>query len=196
MPSHRESGERWMGNKMARICPFLPEVDGVWRARDMAPFRERRDEEFYLAALSYAQSLLAEGKPAQALLQINKSFVADLFDEAILETWPPAYAAMVWIVEEHRGQEENFLGNPVRHYQHLATRMSGPRGGVRTLRAWACFYLVEVFAPEFSRDYEQIEKEKLVIPAFNVVLEAIERFGWKGEGDVLRGTLRRLKDEG
>lgn len=174
-------------------CPFLPEVDRTWRARDMQSFRERRDGEFYLSALCYAQSLLSEGKPAQALLQINKSFLADLEDESILEQWPPAYEAVVWIIEKHRGAEENFLGNPVRHYQHLATRMSGPRGGVRTLRAWACFYLAEVFAPEFPRDQEQIEEEELVIPAFQVVLEALDRFGWKGEGDVLRGTFGRLR---
>lgn len=174
-------------------CPFLPEIDRVWRAKDMAPFRERRDGEFYLAALSYAQSLLAEKKPAQALLQINKSFLAEISDGALLVERPPAYDAVVWIIEKYRGQEENFLGNPVRHYQHLATRMSGPRGGVRTVRAWACFHLAEVFAPEFERDLEQIEKEKVVVPAFQVILEAVDRFGWKGEGDVLRGTLRRFE---
>ncbi len=177
---------------MTGDCPFLPKVDRVWRAREMSSFREKRDESFYVAALSYAQSLLGEGKPAQALLQINKSFLADLSDEAVLEDWPPAYEAVVWIIEEYREREDHFLGNPVRHYQHLATRMSGPRGGVRTLRAWACFYLAEVFAPEFPRDQEQIEKEELVIPSFRAVLEAIDKFGWSGEGDVLRGTFRKL----
>lgn len=177
-------------------CPFLPKVERVWRAREMSVFRERRDQEFYFAALCYAQSLLGEGKPAQALLQINKSFLADLSDEPVLDEWPPAYQAVVWIIENYREQEGNFLGNPVRHYQHLATRMSGPRGGVRTLRAWACFYLAEVFAPEFPRDHEQIENEKLMIPAFQVVLEAIDRFGWKGEGDVLRGTFRKSEELG
>ena len=185
---------RRIKDSMAGNCPFLPQVDRVWRAKDMAPFRQRRDSEFYLAALSYAQSLLGEGKPAQALLQINKSFLADLGDEAVLKEWPPSYQAVVWIIERYRKEDENFLGNPVRHYQHLATRMSGPRGGVRTLRAWACFHLAEVFAPEFSRDHEQIENEKVVVPTFQVILEAIDRFGWTGEGDVLRGTLARLKD--
>lgn len=174
-------------------CPFLPKVDRIWRARDMVPFRERRDQEFYFSTLCYAQSLLSENKPAQALLQINKSFLADLEDEPILEEWPPSYEAVVWIIENYQNQEESFLGNPVRHYQHLASRMSGPRGGVRTLRAWACFYLAETFAPEFSRDHDQIEKEKLIIPAFQVVLDAIDRFGWKGESNVLRGTFRKLE---
>lgn len=159
----------------------------------MVEFRGRRNGDFYFAALCYAQSLLREGKPAQALLQINKSFLADLKDEAILTEWPPAYEAVVWIIERYRQLETNFLGNPVRHHQHLATRMSGPRGGTRTLRAWACFYLAETFAPEFPRDYQQIENEKLTIPAFQVVLEAIDRFGWKGEGDVLRGTFKAFE---
>ncbi len=179
---------------MGESCPFLPSVDYKWRAREMAPFRATKGEDFYYATLCYAQSLLKEGKPAQALLQINKSFMADLPDESILAKWPPSYAAVVWIIERYSNQEEQFLGNPVRHYQHLATRMSGPRGGVRTLRAWACFYLAEVFAPHFSRDHEQIAKEKLVIPAFQVVLEAIDEFGWEQEGDVLRGTLRQIEE--
>ena len=159
----------------------------------MSIYRDRRDEEFYYAALCYGQSLLTEGKPAQALLQINKSFLAELKDEIILKKWPPAYEGVVWILASYRDAEESFLGNPVRHYQHLATRMSGPRSGVRTLRAWACFYFAETFAPEFPRDHEQIEKEKIVIPAFQVILAGIDRFGWEGEGDVLRGTFKKLE---
>lgn len=170
-------------------CPYLPTVDHVWCAKEMAPFRERRDGEFYFSALCYAQSLLSEGKPAQALLQINKSFLADLREDEVLQTWPPAYQAVVWIIESYRQCDENFLGNPVRHYQHLATRMSGPRGEVRSLRAWACFYLAEDLAPEFLRDEEQIEKEKLVIPELAEVLAGIEELGWAGEANVLRGTF-------
>lgn len=192
MPCRRRNGERKRGLRVEH-CPFLPPVYRVWRAQDMKPFRGRRDSVFYEAALCYAQSLLAEGKPAQGLLQINKSFLADLNDAAVLKKWPPSYQAVVWIIERYRHQERYFLGNPVRHYQHLATRMSGPRGGIRTVRAWACFHLAEVFAPEFERDYEQIEKEKVVVPAFQVILDAVDRFGWQGEGDVLRGTLRRLE---
>lgn len=180
---------------MSSCCPFLPSITRVWRARDLRTFREKREGDFYFSALCYAQSLLSEGKPAQALLQVNKSFMAELEDESILSDWPPAYEAVVWIIERYQFDQDCFLGNPVRHYQHLATRMSGPRGGTRTLRAWACFYLAETFAPEFPRDLEQIEREKLTIPSFQVVLEAIDRFGWRGEGDVLRGTFARFRKE-
>ena len=172
-----------------RACPYLPLVDRIWRASEMAPYRESRDEAFYLAALSFAQSLLQEGKPAQALLQINKSFLAELKDQAVLSLWPPAYAAKRWIFEQDWG-EENFLGNPVRHYQHLASRMSGPRAEVRSWRAWGSFYLAEKVLPQLPRDEEQIAKEGLVIPKLTVVLEQIDDLGWREEGNVLRGTLK------
>ena len=169
-------------------CPYLPTVDRVWRAIDMAPFRERRDAEFYLAALSFAQSLLQEGKPAQALLQINKSFLAEMTEPSILSQWPPAYAAKKWIFTQD-WEEEEFLGNPVRHYQHLASRMSGPQAELRSWRAWGCLYLAEKSLPQMPRDEEQIEKEGLVIPSLERVLQQLDVLGWQGEGDVLRGTL-------
>ena len=158
----------------------------------MFRFRDCRDEEFYLSALSYAQSLLCEGKPAQALLQINKSFLAVLSEEGILEEWPPAYEAVVWIVREYSRSDDEFLGNPVRHYQHLASRMSGTQIQLRTARAWACFHLVEALGLELSRDERQIEEESLVIPCFDDVAARVRELGWRGEGDVLRGTFAGL----
>lgn len=155
----------------------------------MVPFRDVRGAEFYFAALSFAQSLLVEGKPAQALLQINKSFLAELNNEEVLTKWPPSYPAKRWVFEQSWNQEQ-FLGNPVRHYQHLASRMSGPRAAIRSRRAWGCFHLAEGLLPEMPRDEEQIAKEGLVIPSLPEVLAAIDEGGWTGEGDVLRGTLR------
>ncbi|NIP96039.1 MAG: hypothetical protein GWO24_22415, partial [Akkermansiaceae bacterium] len=52
--------------------------------------------------------------------------MADFTDgEEVLAEWPLPFAAKRWVIENRPGGE--FLGNPVRHYQHLATRMSGPR---------------------------------------------------------------------
>lgn len=158
----------------------------------MAEFRMNRSDAFYFSALCYAQSLLSEGKPAQALLQVNKSFLADLSDPSVLQKWPPAYEAVVWIIKSYAEGEGEFLGNPVRHYQHLATRMSGPRAEVRTLRAWSCFYLAEKCALGFSRDLEQIETEKILIPSLEEIVAGIEERGWLGEGNVLRGTLKSI----
>ena len=151
----------------------------------MAAHRVGYGVQFYLATLSFAQSLWLEGKPAQALLQMNKAFLADLQgDEPELEEWPLPYAAKAWVLA--RTGEDEFLGNPVRHYQHLATRMSGPRPELRTWRAWACFHLAErVLGREgFPRDEEQIEKEGVVVPEEGEVLERLGELGWAGEAEI------------
>jgi hypothetical protein len=76
------------------------------------------------------------------------------------------YPALVWFLAHRR--DHLFIGNPVRHFQHLATRISGDHAKLRSWRAWACFHLAEILLPcsNFPRDHEQIEKEKLMIPAF------------------------------
>jgi hypothetical protein len=175
---------------MKQVCPFLPKIERVWRARDLIIFRQRRDEHFYLASLCYAQSLLNEQKPAQALLQINKSFMANLEEQSILTQWPPGYQAKRWILEN--GVDEGaFLGNPVRHYQHLASRMSGERKVIRTWRAWASFHLAEKVLPEAPRDEVQIEKENLSIPDLSEVLLGLDAEGWEGEVSVFEAAFAR-----
>ncbi len=81
------------------------------------------------------------------------------------------YEAMVWYLAKR--SQELFIGNPVRHFQHLATRMSGEHAELRSWRAWACFHLAESVLPEsdYPRDFEQIEKEGLEIPS----LEEVEK---------------------
>lgn len=174
-----------------RPCPFLPTVDRQWRAVDLAEFRSRRDAHYYVAALSFAQSLWLEGKPAQALLQCNKSFLADFqSDFSVLKQWPAPYAAKRWLIGESL-KSDAFLGNPVRHYQHLATRMSGPFAKIRSWRAWACFHLAESILPprQFPRDQTQINKERIVIPTLARAEKEIEKAGWPGELATLRHAL-------
>lgn len=173
-------------------CPHLPPVDRVWRATDMEPFRKDRGSGFYHAALCYAQSLWLEGKPAQALLQLNKAFSADLTgDEPTLHEWHPPYAAKAWIIAESRSGER-FLGNPVRHYQHLATRMNALNPVPRRWRAWACFHLAEgLLDPSFERDTRQIAEENLRIPSPDEVAEGLDASGWPGERGIWHRTLRR-----
>jgi hypothetical protein len=166
----------------------------VWRARDLILFRQRRDEHFYLASLCYAQSLLNEQKPAQALLQINKSFMAEFNDESILVQWPPAYRAKRWILE-NGAREGAFLGNPVRHYQHLASRMSGDRRVIRTWRAWASFHLAEKVLPDAPRDDRQIEQEGLQIPKLEEVLEGLKEHGWPQEVAVFESAFEAVLEE-
>ena len=152
----------------------------------MKPYRNDRREGFYVAALEYAQSLWMEGKPAQAILQLNKAMSADLTgNEAIMAGYAAPYRALVWILRQDA--KGRFLGNPVRHFQHLATRMSGPRSEVRSWRAWACFHLSEGTLPRagFPRDEEQIRRENLTIPTADEVLDALAGSGWSGERDLV-----------
>jgi len=172
-------------------CPLLPEVaqpHGPMVTRVHAP---QKDSRFYLAALCYAQSLWREGKPAQALLQLNKSFMANLRgDEEVLQRHPPPYAVLVWFLR-HR-PAGRFLGNPVRHFQHLATRVTGDRREIRAWRAWACFHLAQAVLParEFPIDEEQAAKERITFPPWETVLQAIRNSGWSGESEVLQRTFK------
>lgn len=182
--------------KMKRIhlegrepCPLLPAVEGVWTARMMEAYRGRHDVLFYEAALGYAQSLWMEGKPAQALLQMNKAMMADLRggadgpEDADGRTsgWMLPYAAKLWVMRMSPADE--FMGNPVRHYQHLATRMSGVRSELRALRAWACFHLAESHLPTGShpRDERQIVEEAVQVPPWQRVAAGLDRVGLSGE---------------
>ncbi len=123
-------------------------------------------------SLRFAQGYWMEGKPAQAVLQLNKAFSADLpADAEILRDWPLPYAALEWMVEKAADGGHGFLGNPVRHFQHLATRMSGPRAQMRVVRAWKCFHIsrrVLQGRGEFPLDGRQIAREGIFIPAERV----------------------------
>lgn len=167
-------------------CPFLPEVGEVLTAETTRRFGGVYGVDFYLAALRYAQSLWLEGKPAQAMLQLNKAFLADLDGgEEVLAEWPLPYAAKGWLMAN--APKDQFLGNPVRHYQHLATRMSGPRPELRRWRAWACFHLAEsvLAGGDYPRDEEQIAREQIAIPARESVLREIGERGVLGEAELI-----------
>ena len=126
--------QSWMGRAG---CPYLPAVDRRLTAEWTRIHRGRRDAGFYRAALEYGQSLWMEGKPAQAILQLNKAWSADLEGgECVLSEWPLPYRALVWMLKH--APEGRFLGNPVRHFLHLATRVRGERAEIRIWRAWAC----------------------------------------------------------
>ena len=166
-------------------CPLLPAVSELLTAEDTRRFRGEQGTEFYLAALRYAQSLWLEGKAAQSLLQLNKAFMAHLGGgEPILLEWPLPYGAKRWVLENCPPGE--FLGNPVRHYQHLATRMSGPQAELRTWRAWACLHLSEAVLPrdDYPRDERQIEREGVVVPEWEEVLARLREFGLPGEAEL------------
>jgi hypothetical protein len=149
-------------------CPFLPKVNGCLGVETTRRHGAVRGEDFYLDALRYAQSQWLSGKPAQAILQLNKALSANLDDDAeILRTWPWPYPALEWILENAADGSNGFMGNPVRHFQHLATRMSGARREVRIERAWKCFHIARRVLQEkgdFPMDGRQMAREGIFIP--------------------------------
>lgn len=165
-------------------CPHLPIPTEPLTHLVMAPFRKVRDAAFYETALNYAGSLWLQGLPARSLLLINRALGADLSgDEAVLETCPLPYAAVRWILEHRSEDEAYFIGNPRRHYQHLATRMVPPRKTQRSWRAWACWSLAMQVLPveDYPADELQIQNEGIVEPTFIQIAEALESYGLPGE---------------
>ena len=165
-------------------CPFLPEPEAPLGHETTKSLGRDRGPVFYEAALRYAGSLWLQGLPARTLLLINRALGADLRgDEPILEDWPPPYRAIPWILA-HRPDQE-FIGNPRRHYQHLATRMVEPRKELRSWRAWACWYLSTLVLPEaeFPPDRLQIETEGIREPSEEEIGRQLERLGFPREKD-------------
>jgi hypothetical protein len=155
-------------------CPLLPEVDHVWQARELLQFGKERGPEFYEASLHYAQSQWQEGLPAQAMLQLNRAFACHFTQqEPILQRWPLPYRAMAWIIQ-HR-KEGQFIGNPRRHFQHLATRMVQPHKDLRSWRAWACWYLSTLLLPAdtYPADAKQLSEEGIQEPSFTLIEEKL-----------------------
>jgi len=167
---------------MMEACPWLPVVTEALDFTHTRRHGQERGEEYYRDALCYAQSQWLTGKPAQAILQINKAWMADLTgDEGVLTEYPSPYRALVWMLQHAAEGTPGFFGNPVRHFQHLATRMSGPRAEIRIWRAWVCFHLAEQTLPAYPRDGAQLCREGLQIPTWYQALKGVKKSGWKGE---------------
>lgn len=165
-------------------CPWLPEVEGTHDYLITRRHGFTKGVEFYLDALRYAQSQWIARKPAQAILQLNKAWMADLSGgEPELLANPPPYQALAWILENAAYGHHGYLGNPVRHFQHLASRMTGPSTVIRSWRAWSCFHLAErvLERARFPRDGEQIARDGLWIPNYQRVRSEVAKHGWPGE---------------
>ena len=147
---------------------------------------------FYQDALRFAHSQWRGGKPAQAILQLDKAWGADLPDGPDDRTLPAApYMALAWILKTAAAGKHGYLGNPVRHFQHLASRMSGPRAEIRAWRAWFCMHLAERLLPPcgFPRDGRQLAREGLFVPSIGCSLAHLARAGWPGEALDARTAL-------
>lgn len=155
-------------------CPFLPTIDHVYSASEIHDLGKDRSGKFYNIALHYAQSLWLEGFPAKALLLINRALSCRL-PEVSLQTPGKPYHAIAWML--HHRPEGLFIGNPRRHYQHLATRMVEPHKELRIWRAWACWYLAKglLNEKEYPADEKQIREEHMIEPRRAAIAEALRR---------------------
>lgn len=143
------------------LNPHLPPAPDDLNAHHTRRHRTECGPLFHRACLELSQSLWQQEKPAQAILQLNKAaFVPDL---------PAPYPALVWFLDHRR--DDLFLGNPVRHFQHLASRMAGSHAALRARRAWACFHLAREVLPQadFPCDHTQILRERLEIPTLDEI---------------------------
>lgn len=157
-------------------CPWLPDISEVHDFSLTRRHGKIRGAEFYLDALRYAQSQWVAGKPAQAILQLDKAWMADLSGAAPeIQNHPSPYRALIWILEKSSSGKCGYLGNPIRHFQHLASRVRGANKEIRSWRAWLCFHLAERVLDHgaYPRDGAQIAREGLWIPTFQRALKEV-----------------------
>lgn len=155
-------------------CPYLPAVDHVYIAQEIHDLGKDRSENFYTIALHYAQSLWLEGFPAKSLLLVNRALSCRLPGVSLQAPYQP-YQAVAWML--HHRPDGLFIGNPRRHYQHLATRMVEPHKELRSWRAWACWHLAKCLLDEneYPSDDEQIREELIVEPRRAEIADALQR---------------------
>jgi len=168
-------------------CPWLPDEPDLHGPEITRRHGPSRGTLFYRDCLRYAQSHKL-GKPAQALLQLDRAMMA----EEPHPDFPLPYPALEWLMRQGFSASAGFLGNPVRHFQHLASRMNHYNREARIWRAWACFHLSEQILPNslFPRDGRQIVREGLWIPAARVCMGKLHELGWPGEAEQLSSLMK------
>jgi len=155
-------------------CPFLPLPERPLTHEDIHQLGVDRSARFHGAALGYAQTMWLNGYPAKSLLLISRALACRLEDVSLLAEKAKPYHAVAWLVQNRA--EESFIGNPRRHYQHLASRMVEPHRELRRWRAWACWYLMRqlLSETEFPSDTRQIREESTVEPRRGDIVKHLE----------------------
>jgi len=143
--------------------------------------------------------------PAQAVLQINRAFSAKLNKldgtEKTLQKHPLPYTAVEWILKERPDKSGQFLGNPRRHWQHYASRLTPNNSlaapALRVARSWACWALAGYLLPanEFPNDQEQINRENLQLPSRQEIYSSLDKEGLEGEAQLWQSICRNLESD-
>lgn len=160
---------------------------------------KERGPAFYEVALRRANWLWMDEQPAKAILLINRAFASShvppatedppLSDQAALDASRTGlgelpYRPLAWMLR--RALPEKLPGSCRVHYQHLATRMSGPRPELRTWRAWAAWCYVRRIWPELPAD----EKQAGVVEPTEAEVEAgLKEWGSAGEARLWKAIL-------
>ncbi len=166
-------------------CPYLPAVSVVLTAGDFKSVRNACERDRVGRALLCAQSLWMQGLPGQALLMLNHAMATRG------GVGRSVYQAVAWIISKHRLGE--FMGNPRRHYQHLATRMNEtPLKALRVARAWNCWLLTGAICPDLPNDEEQVAREGLVLPTEGMVLHRSSECLGAHETEAFEEVLREV----
>lgn len=176
--------------------PFLPEIARPYEAAEINALGKDRGPAFYELAHLYAQSLWRLGYPAKCILLLNRALSSPMGgDQPIFQRLPLPYRALAWLLL-HRPSDQ-FLGNPRRHWQHLATRMVEPNKELRTWRAWACWYLAKEILPEteFPADLEQIREEGIVEPTHDQITGHLRRLSPANDLEVWQAALAWSREQ-
>jgi RimJ/RimL family protein N-acetyltransferase len=172
-------------------CLLLPAITQPVTAAEVAALGQDRGPAFYELALRYAQTHWQATLPSQALLQLNRA-LACVFDAdtPVLSTHPLPYSVVVWLLRNCPADQ--FLGNPRRHWQHLATRMVEPHKALRTWRAWACWYIAKALLPadQHPADLKQIRAEGIVEPAFHSIAANLRKLSPMNDESIWLAALR------
>ncbi|MBH53239.1 MAG: hypothetical protein CMI18_02710 [Opitutaceae bacterium] len=158
-----------------------------WRSLNRS--KEQSEIRFYLMALQYAQVLWLKGLPSRALLAVDRALLINLAGhETELQEWPLPYKAMAWMLKNY--DEDQFVGNPRVHFQHLASRIRGHRKEQRKWRAWACWFLACRLRPDLPRD----EKQSLVEPSKKEITQGLATHGIDGEDKLWEKVADELSE--
>lgn len=182
------------------LCPFLPQTYREELCADhIHALGKDRSERFYQTSLEYAQKLWLIGFPAKSLLHINRALACRLEGHSLQSpsesTQRAPYLAVAWILK-HR-DHGGFIGNPRRHYQHLATRMVEPHKELRVWRAWACWCLSKSILPpqEFPPDVQQIWKEQILEPSRSEIQSQLQQHSPSDDVEAWLHALRFIKNK-
>ena len=156
-----------------------------WRA--LRAHGASRGPDFYLTALRYGHFLWRRGRPARAILCLDRAMGADLRGRrgaSVRPAWPLPYAALAWILGHV--PPGVFLGNPRVHFEHLAMRMNEPRRDLRRWRAWACWAITRRVRPELPGDPVFAGRT----PTLATIAARLRRHGSVAEAGLWRRVLK------